>query len=503
MSGPGHARDRLLHQRAPEIVAASLEQNTRRIQAELDPRQLHVVDRAGEQQACDGMDPPVLLERRPGPSDAREVDRCELMHERERDELGEAAALLLDPAEELEVRDPVMRLVDMPIHHRRRRRDAERMRGRHDLDPLRRRQLALRQDPADLIIEDLGRGPRDRPEASAARLLEPLTHPDAHLPRTADDLHRAEGMHVHTRHAGLHRVEDPERVVAREVGVDARLDADLGRADRPRLLRTVRDLLERERVRIRIVTTLREGAEAAAHVTDVRRVDVAVHDVGDERPDAFLTDLVGGPRERLELDAGRAEQQQRVRIIEHRPAGREREHARDVTPDARAWRRLHTWRVGRHHALGDRVHVTEHGPVHRVVPVRSACVASVGRVGSAPMTVTIDDRPHRGRHAVRDDDRVLPRLPDRARGHVGQPVPTGERGDRSPHATGEPRVGRRRVLRVDGQPLAEHEPAGLTDRGQTLELGPRRLGVDMVRCHRGHAAPVVDACGEHPFEVIG
>src|SRR6188768_504965 len=67
--------------------------------------------------------------------------------------------------------------------------------------------------------------------------------------------------------------------------MDSALQADLGRAALPRLPRAPDDLLERDEVRraaqVRREPALRERAEAAPEVADVRVLDVARDDVAD------------------------------------------------------------------------------------------------------------------------------------------------------------------------------------------------------------------------------
>ena len=74
-------------------------------------------------------------------------------------------------------------------------------------------------------------------------------------------------------------------VVAVERRMDPALQADLRRAALPRLLRAADDLLVRDEVRraaqVRGELALRERAEAAAEVADVRVLDVPRDDVGD------------------------------------------------------------------------------------------------------------------------------------------------------------------------------------------------------------------------------
>ena len=62
--------------------------------------------------------------------------------------------------------------------------------------------------------------------------------------------------------------------------------------------------------------------------------------------------------------------------------------------------------------------------------------------------------------------------------------------------------GRVDVLRVDGKPRGELQPSRVRRRLETLELGPRRLRVDVVDRHGRNAAPVVDPGVEQPREVV-
>ena len=99
------------------------------------------------------------------------------------------------------------------------------------------------------------------------------------------------------------RVDDRRVVVAGEGRVDAALEADLGRAALPGLARAADDLLERDEVRraaqVRRQLPLREGAEAAAEVADVRVLDVPRDDVADLVAAHLAPQPVGGGEDAL------------------------------------------------------------------------------------------------------------------------------------------------------------------------------------------------------------
>src|SRR6185437_14090819 len=84
----------------------------------------------------------------------------------------------------------------------------------------------------------------------------------------------------------LDRAHDRRVVVAVERGMDPALQTDLRRAALPRLDRAPHDLRMWHEVRlaaeIRGQLPLRERAEAAAEIADVRVLDVARHDVRDD-----------------------------------------------------------------------------------------------------------------------------------------------------------------------------------------------------------------------------
>ena len=118
----------------------------------------------------------------------------------------------------------------MAEHDRARAPDAETVRGSNDLFPRVGGQLALRQHPSHVVVEDLRGGAGDRAEPARAGLGEELLEGDTELGRAVEDLHRAEGVHVHLGRARLHGVDHVEVERSRQVGVDATLHADLGGA---------------------------------------------------------------------------------------------------------------------------------------------------------------------------------------------------------------------------------------------------------------------------------
>ena len=108
------------------------------------------------------------------------------------------------------------------------------------------------------------------------------------------------------------------------------LHAHLGRAGEPRFLGAIGDLGERQRVGLRIDLALREGAEPAADIADVREVDVAVPDVGDLGPDRLGPHVVGDAAQRLQGRALGPEQGKRLGVRDAAPGLRVPERRTDV-----------------------------------------------------------------------------------------------------------------------------------------------------------------------------
>ena len=125
-------------------------------------------------------------------------------------------------------------------------------------------------------------------------------------------------------HAGDRGAHGPHEVRVEGDGqlrVDPALHAHLGGAGLRRLDRPRGDLVEREPVGVGVALALRERAEPAAHVADVREVDVAVDDVGDLVADDVAAQVVGGLRQLLQRGALGEDQRHRgvrVRRVEQR-----------------------------------------------------------------------------------------------------------------------------------------------------------------------------------------
>ena len=154
--------------------------------------------------------------------------------------------------------------------------------------------------------------PGQRAEAERAQQLQVLLEREPERRRALPDLERRERVDVEVGQLGPDRVHDRRVVLARERRVDPALEADLGRAAVPRLARAPDDLVVRDEVRraaqVRRELALREGAEAAAEVADVRVLDVPGDDVADLVAAHLAAEPVGGGEDALALVAAGAEE---------------------------------------------------------------------------------------------------------------------------------------------------------------------------------------------------
>ncbi len=233
-------------------------------------------------------------------------------------------------------------------------------------------------------------------------------------------------------HGLLDRADDRDVVVAVERRVDPALEAHLGRAALPGLDRAAHDLLVRHQegraAQVGRELPLREGAEAAAEVADVRVLDVPGHDVGHLVAVDIAAERIGCREHALPLLAARAEQAHDLLLAEL---------------------------VAR--TAGDRVAADDEGDLAGLARRPGVLAGQPERVGGAQ---------NPGKHLGVD--------------------PLGVD-----------------VARVDGEARRELEAAALGRGAEQLELGPRRLRVDVIDRHRRDAAPVVDPGVEQRSEVLG
>src|SRR6266511_2853659 len=114
----------------------------------------------------------------------------------------------------------------------------------------------------------------------------------------------------------LDRRADLDVVVTREAGVNAALQAHLDRAALPGLAASADDLFERHQIgaatEVLGELPLREGAEAAAEVADVRVVDVARDNVGNGVAVDLAAKLVGTADDRRPVPAARLQEHRRI-----------------------------------------------------------------------------------------------------------------------------------------------------------------------------------------------
>src|SRR4029077_5630049 len=146
-SRAGCFRDVFFHQRAAEIIGASVETCKRGLEAELHPGNLNILDRAVQQNARQSVYAQVFFAAGAGSGAAVFEEPCVLMDEAERHKFREAAGALLNRAQKENVADPVGRFFDMAVHHGGSRGYTEFVRGSNNFYPARDRELVWAQFP--------------------------------------------------------------------------------------------------------------------------------------------------------------------------------------------------------------------------------------------------------------------------------------------------------------------------------------------------------------------
>ena len=259
---------------------------------------------------------------------ALEVDRRLHRHEGQRHELGEPARAALLLAGTKEVPRPAARRVDVAEHQRHVRAQPDPVRRLVHGEPLLRRDLVGADDAAHLVVEHLRRSSRQRTQAEVGEVREVLLERETERRRALPHLERRERVHVDPGHRVTDRAHHARVVVTRERRVDPALQADLGRAALPRLLGSTHDLLERHEIRrpaqVRRELPLRERAEAAAEVADVRVLDVPRDDVGDLVAADLAAKRVGGGADASSLLPARLEEPRDLVLAELGSGQRER-----------------------------------------------------------------------------------------------------------------------------------------------------------------------------------
>ena len=135
---------------------------------------------------------------------------------------------------------------------------------------------------ADLVVEDFGRGARQRAQTVVAQHRKIVGQRHAGELHAVNNLHRREGMNVHSRHGILHGAKNVAVVELGKIARQAALYADLGGAQIPGFDSLSRHVIQTMEVSVAFPRPAAERTELASHETDVRKIDVPVHNIGDD-----------------------------------------------------------------------------------------------------------------------------------------------------------------------------------------------------------------------------
>ena len=301
MRGAGLTADRLLHQRAAEVVRTGEERQLGELPAHLDPGHLDVGDPGPEEEPGDGDDSEIVGGRGSGPRPQGVTERSPLVDEAERHELREASGLLLEIAQQSQMGGDLAGVLDVPVHDGGARAEPDRVSRPHDLHPAPRREPAGRDAGSERVVEDLRCGPGDRPQPCILQPGQVLGERHAALLVAEVDLLGGVRVDVEVGKLALQPHQDLAIQVVILAGVDATLDADLGGAAGDAIPGLLGDLLQAAVEGVLVVAVSREAAEAAAVVADVGEVDVPVDDEGDVAAHVLGAGDVGRTGESLEV----------------------------------------------------------------------------------------------------------------------------------------------------------------------------------------------------------
>ncbi len=212
-----------------------------------------------------------------------------------RDEGGEPAGLVLELAQPEHVLQALRQRLHRAVHHRRRRAQSRAVGMTHHVEPFVSGRLAVAvQQPAHAIDEDLGAAAGNAVEADRDQPVDHAGHRQPRQTRQVDHLGRRQGVQPKCRVARLHRSEQVLVPLDRQVGIVPALQQQLAAAERDGLVDLAEDFVEPEHVPFRRSDRTVERAEVAARDADVRVVDVAIDDVGDDAIGMTArTDFVG------------------------------------------------------------------------------------------------------------------------------------------------------------------------------------------------------------------
>ena len=194
------------------------------------------------------MDQDHLVPRRSGPGSAPEEDRRPHVDEGKRDELGEPAGAVLDQPQDFEMVGPGNRSVDVSEHDRRRRAQAHLVGHDHHMGPLGGRDLVGTEVGSNPVVEDLGRGPRQRAQSGFLEPRQELGDTDPEGLGSLPHLQRRKPVHMHVGHGLLDRLHHRYVEVAGEFGMNTALEAHLGGPRLPCFLGPVGHLVNLQQI---------------------------------------------------------------------------------------------------------------------------------------------------------------------------------------------------------------------------------------------------------------
>ena len=278
MDRAGSAHNILLNHQAAHVIGPEQERELADVAALRHPARLDV----GE-----------VVEVEPGHRLGLEIlkrtGRQDVVHrgvvglERPADEGGEAAGLVLELPQPVEVLDPLGERLNVAVHHRGGAPAAELMPLTVNFEPVVSHHLAPGDRPPHPIDEDLATTPRQRAQAGPGEPLEHLGQGSLRNLGEVVDLRRREAVDVDLGKVPLDVLEQFLVPLEGKRRMQPALHQDLVAAKGQRLPAFVEQDLTVEHVALGVLRGPIEGAEVTDGRADVRVIDVAVDVVGAKR----------------------------------------------------------------------------------------------------------------------------------------------------------------------------------------------------------------------------
>src|SRR5689334_11899401 len=235
---------------------------------------------------------------------------------RQRDECLEAAGFILQRAQLQQVIDAVFIVFNVPVQHGCIGLQPKLVREARGVEPLLAVDLVIANNVANALSKDLGAAARQRVHACFLQLDKRVAKAELGNLGQESDLDHRERLDVHAGKALLEAGDQVQKILERQVGMQAADNVELGHRLGIARSRSLPSFLQRHRVGARRVFLSAKGAQPAGRNAHVRRIDVTIYVEVRAVPVKALANVVGQPTDRK--DVGGTIQGQSIHCVQPR-----------------------------------------------------------------------------------------------------------------------------------------------------------------------------------------